>query len=285
MLLDKECIECIINQSTKVANAINASPTLAKNLNEHVRDLSVNFSFESTPPQIASYVYADMSKIAKKYDLYDELKLTSTTKALSFVPLLEQKLKDAKDKLYMATKIAVAGNVIDLAAQVEFDLQNELDTIFDMPFAYDDFNLLQERLKSASSVVILGDNVGEHIFDKIFLATLKELYPSIRLYYMVRGTPIINDITIKEALEAKIDQICEIVDSGVDTPGFDYARADDYAKRLFDTSDMIISKGMGNYESLSPSHRGDICFLLKVKCAVVARSLKKEIGDIICKIV
>lgn len=285
MLLDKECIGCIINQSTKVANAIKASQALTKKLNEHVENLSTHFSFESTPPQIASYVYADMAKIAKKDDLYDELKIQSTKKALSFVPFLKQKLNNTQDKLLMATKIAVAGNVIDLAAQVEFDLKNELDKIFDMPFADDDFKLLQERLLDAKSVVLLGDNVGEHIFDKIFLETLLKLYPNIKLYYMVRGTPIINDVTIKEAKEAKIDAICDIVDSGVDTPGFDYNRANKYAKELFDLADVIISKGMGNYESLSPSHRSNICFLLKVKCAVVARSLKKEIGDIICKIV
>ena len=35
--------------------------------------------------------------------------------------LLKEKLLDSNDKFLTAIKIAVAGNVIDLAAQVEFD--------------------------------------------------------------------------------------------------------------------------------------------------------------------
>ena len=102
---------------------------------------------------------------------------------------------------------------------------------------------------------------------------------------MVRGNPIINDVTLKEAIEAGFDKLCELVDSGANTPGFAYSRANSYAKKLFDEADLIISKGMGNYECLSPSHRKNICFLLKVKCEVVARSLGQSIGDIICKLV
>ncbi|MDQ7059838.1 MAG: ARMT1-like domain-containing protein [Sulfurimonas sp.] len=132
--------------------------------------------------------------------------------------------------------------------------------------------------------MILGDNVGEHIFDYMFIEVLQELYPNVNYTYMVRGKPIINDVTIKEAKEAGFDTLCNLVDSGVDTPGFAYNRASKEAQDLFDTADLVISKGMGNYECLTPSHRKNICFLLKVKCQVVGNSLNKEIGDIICKI-
>jgi uncharacterized protein with ATP-grasp and redox domains len=143
----------------------------------------------------------------------------------------------------------------------------------------------RDKLSDAKSVVILGDNVGEHIFDYMFVQVLKELYPDINYSYFVRGKPIINDVTTKEALACGFDEICELVDSGVDTPGFVYTRATSHAKRLFDGADLVISKGMGNYECLSPSHRKNICFLLKVKCGVVANNLQQNIGDIICKMV
>jgi hypothetical protein len=119
----------------------------------------------------------------------------------------------------------------------------------------------------------------------MFIQTLKELYPHAKYSYMVRGNPIINDVTLKEAKEAGFHKLCELVDSGVNTPGFTYNRANSYAKELFDMADLVISKGMGNYECMSPSHRDNICFLLKVKCGVVAASLKKEVGDIVCKVV
>ena len=285
MTIDEECVGCIINQSAKVAKAIHASEALSNELTSTVTQMSKNFSYDDNPPEIASYVYEKMAQIANKVDLYDEVKKLSTKKALSFVPLLEDKLEFSNNKLLTATKIAVAGNVIDLAAAVEFDLEDELEKIFDTHFAYNDFDMLQEKLITAKSVLIIGDNVGEHIFDYMYVKTLKELYPDIRYSYMVRGNPIINDVTIKEAKEAGFDKLCELVDSGVNTPGFVYTRANSYAKELFDGVDLVISKGMGNYECLSPSHRKDICFLLKVKCNVVAASLGKEVGDIVCKIV
>ena len=285
MNIDTACVECIINQSAKVANAIKADEKLSNLLTNRVTELSKSFSFEQNPPQIASYVYENMAKIAGKKDLYDEVKELSTQKALSFVPILKQKLSTCQDKLLTATKIAVAGNVIDLAAEVEFDLKDELEKIFHTDFAHDDFEKLQNQLPHAKSVVILGDNVGEHIFDYMFVEVLKELYPHAEYHYFVRGCPIINDVTMSEALACGFDKLCDLVDSGVNTPGFVYERANPHAKEIFDGADLVISKGMGNYECLSPSHRENICFLLKVKCGVVANTLNQEIGDIVCKMV
>ena len=284
MNIDEACIGCIINQSAKVAGAIGASKQLSNQLTSTVEDLSKNFSFKNNPPEIAAYVYEKMAKIANKTDLYDEVKELSTQKALSFVPLLKDKLKTSENKLLTATKIAVAGNVIDLAAAVAFDLEEELAKVFDTQFSHNDFDTLQRELSCAKDVVVLGDNVGEHIFDYMFVEVLQELFPNVKYSYFVRGNPIINDVTIKEAKECGFDTLCNLIDSGVNTPGFVYERATKEAKELFDNADLVISKGMGNYECLSPSSRNNICFLLKVKCQVVANSLDKEIGDIICKI-
>ena len=285
MNIDEACVGCIINQSAKVADAINADKGLTKKLISTVEELSKDFSYEQNPPEIASYVYEKMAEIANKEDLYNEIKGLSTKKALSLVPLLKDKLSISKDKLLTATKIAVAGNVIDLAAAVEFDLDEELEKVFYIDFAHDDFDKLKSELSHAKSVVILGDNVGEHIFDYMFVEVLKELFPHAKYSYFVRGNPIINDVTIKEALACGFDKLCDLVDSGVNTPGFAYSRANPHAKKLFDEADLVISKGMGNYECLSPSHRDKICFLLKVKCEVVASSLDKQVGDIVCKMV
>lgn len=283
MNIDEACVSCIINQSVKVADAINANEELSLSLTQSVESMSKSFSYENNPPEIAADVYEKMAFIANKADLYDEVKELSTKKALSFVPLLKEKLSNASDKLLVATKIAVAGNVIDLAAAVEFDLEEELFKIFDTEFAHNDFDLMQNRLLNAKNVIILGDNVGEHIFDYMFIEVLKELYSNANYTYMVRGNPIINDVTMKEAKEAGFDKLCNLVDSGVNTPGFTYTRATTLAQNLFDAADIVISKGMGNYECLSDSHKENIFFLLKVKCGVVAASLDKEIGDIICK--
>lgn len=283
MNIDEACVTCIINQSAKVASAIDADEKLSTKLTSKIEELSKDFSFDENPPEIASYVYEAMAKIANKEDLYAEVKALSTQKALSFVPLLKDKISTSENKLLTATKIAVAGNVIDLAAAVEFSLEEELEKIFHRNFAHDDMDKLESELKHAKNIVVLGDNVGEHIFDYMFIETLKDLYPNIYFTYMVRGNPIINDVTMKEALEYGFDTLCNLVDSGVNTPGFAYNRANEKSQKLFDEADLVISKGMGNYECLTPVQRENICFLLKVKCGVVGASLEKEVGDIICK--
>lgn len=284
MKIEEACVGCIINQSTKVADAINASPSLKNELVSTVEFMSKDFSYSNNPPEIAADVYEKMAVIAGKNDLYDEVKEHSTKKALTFIPLLKEKLFESQDKLLTATKIAVAGNVIDLAAEVEFDLHEEFEKIFHTEFAYNDFERFASKLQDAKSVLVIGDNVGEHIFDYMFLETLKELFPYVKYSYMVRGNPIINDVTLKEAKEAGFHKLCNLVDSGVNTPGFVYERANEHAKELFENADLVISKGMGNYECLTPPRRENICFLLKVKCQVVANSLNKEVGDIVCKV-
>jgi len=285
MFIDEACVTCIINQSTKVANALGADTLLEKKLYSHVALMSQNFSYEQTPPEIAADVYEDMAFIASKTDLYEDVKKSSTKKALSFVPFLKEKLASSEDKLLTATKIAVAGNVIDLAAEVEFDLEEELAKVFHTEFTHNNFEELEKELTKVQTVLVIGDNVGEHIFDYLFIQTLQELYPNVMYSYMVRGNPIINDVTMLEAKEAGFDKLCNLVDSGVNTPGFAYNRANEESQKLFDSVDLVISKGMGNYECLSPSHRNNIVFLLKVKCGVVANALHKNIGDIICKLV
>ncbi|QSZ40967.1 DUF89 family protein [Sulfurimonas aquatica] len=285
MNIDEACVACIINQSMKVSNAINADDELQKKLTNSVEKMSEDFSFSKSPPEIAADVYEKMAYLANKADLYKEVKETSTKKALSCVPALKTRLKKSDNKLLTATKIAVAGNVIDLAAAVEFDLDEELQKVFHTDFAHNDFSLMQKKIEEAETILIIGDNVGEHIFDHLFIEMLKELYPRKSYTYMVRGNPIINDVTILEAKEAGFDKLCTLVDSGVNTPGFAYTHANEESQKIFDEVDLVISKGMGNYECLTPPVREGICFLLKVKCGVVAAALDKEVADIICKVV
>ncbi len=285
MTIENPCVECIINQSVRVADAINADDTLKEKLLCHVKNASASFDFKLSPPEVASDIYEEMARIAKKDDLYDEVKRLSTQKALSFIPALKTEIKNSKDKFLTAIKIAVAGNVIDLAAEISFDLHEEMDKIFHTPFGIDDVDLLRHKLSTASTLLYIGDNTGEHIFDYLTIETLQELYPDLHVNYMVRGNPIINDVTMKEAKEAGFHELCTLVDSGVNTPGFVYDRANKESQELFDSADFVLTKGMGNYECLSPTHRDNLCYLLKVKCSVVANSLGRDLGDIVCKVI
>lgn len=284
MTIQPECISCIGAQSRRVCEAIHADEMLSKEIVEYVENALQNADFTLSPPVIAAPLYEQMAVLAHTDDLYRAQKEHATAQALSYLPFLQETITQSDDPFIAALKTAVVGNVIDLAAEVSFDLHDAILSVFHTPFHHDDTQKLRQQLFTARNVLYIGDNAGEHIFDALAIESLQKLYPSLTFTYMVRGNPIINDVTMEEALNAKIDRVCTVMDSGVPTPGFVYGLASAQAQSLFDTADLIIAKGMGNYECMTPLQRSNICFVLKVKCSVVAASLGREIGDIVCKL-
>lgn len=285
MKIENACVECILGQTQRVADAIGADDALRRRIDADVAAMSKTFDFTQSPPEVARAVYEHLAVLAGKKDLYDDVKRLSTQKALSFVPFLREQIEKADDPFYTAVKVAVAGNVIDLASEVTFDLDAEIGKLFHTPFAHDDVAALNVKLQGAKTLLYIGDNAGEHLFDALAIETFSRLFPSLSITYMTRGKPIINDITFEEARSDGLASHAALVDSGVDTPGFVYERASDAARKLFDESDVVLTKGMGNYECLSPPPRGDLVYLLKVKCGVVSRAIGEEIGSLVCRLV
>lgn len=285
MNIQVECIACIAGQSRRVCAAIHADEVLTERITGYVDEALKSADFTLSPPVLAAPLYEEMARIARKEDLYDEQKAQATEQARRYLPYCDASINESGDPFVALLKTAVVGNVIDLAAEVSFDLHEAIHSVYDTPFAHDDADALRNALASAQTLLYIGDNAGEHIFDALTIRHLQKLYPDLRVTYLVRGNPIINDVTIQEALEAGFDRFCTVCDSGVPTPGFVYELATPEARHLFDSSDVIIAKGMGNYECMTPQRREKICFLLKVKCSVVASSLGKTIGEIVCRFI
>jgi uncharacterized protein with ATP-grasp and redox domains len=232
-----------------------------------------------TPPEVAKEVYEFIEKILNLADPFDKEKKESIKKALEFKPLLEKKLKSSDNPLFDACKIAIAGNIIDLGVNQSFDLESEIKNIFNMEFRHNDFDELQAKLKNAKTLCYLADNSGENIFDEILIKTIKKLYPEIKIYYVVRGKPIINDVTIKDLEGLEINNLAEVIDSGVGTPGFLLKFANEKSKEIFYNADVVISKGMGNFEVLFNECGREVFYLFKVKCDVVANECGCVKGD------
>lgn len=283
MKLESACVDCIIGQTQRVADAIGADDALRQKIQADVSAMSKRFNFAQTPPEVAREVYEHLAVLAGKNDLYDEIKRLCTEKAKAFVPFLRQQIVAAEDPFLTAVKVAVAGNVIDLAAEVSFDLDTEIEKLFHTTFVHDDTAILEAQLSDAKTLLYIGDNAGEHLFDALAIETFAHLFPRLQITYMTRGRPIINDITFAEAEADGLTRHAHLVDSGVDTPGFVYERAVKEAQQLFNESDVVLTKGMGNYECLSPSPRQNLFYLLKVKCQVVSHSIGADIGSIVCK--
>lgn len=283
MNITNDCVHCIIGQIDKAIDHLKLDEQQAKEIQKEVLKKSNSFSFEHTPPYVAREVYEYLAEQTSCSDPLEKIKQASIENALTFVPFIEKKIRQSEDKLFTAIKAAVAGNVIDFGAKEQFSLEQEINKVFHTDFAINDYKKLAQKIEEKNNILILSDNAGENVFDKILIKIITRMYPEKKITYATRGKPIINDITTKEALQIGIDKFANVISTGVDTPGLEIARASTTFRNIFEKADLIISKGMGNFECLESQKDARIFFLFKVKCNVVAHAIQKEVGDIILK--
>ena len=283
MNITNECVKCIVGQIDRATKLLNLETKLSKEIMEEVEAKALSFSFNETPPLVAKDVYELLALKTGIKDPLKNLKQESIKKAQTYIPLIKKKIKENDDKLFTAIKAAVAGNVIDFATTKEFSLDEEINSIFDTEFSINNYEIFKEKLNNTNELIILSDNAGENVFDKILIKTIKNIYPNLKIYYATRGKAIINDITTIEAKQIGIDDYCEVIRTGVDTPGLEKKRASKEFMELFEKTSLILSKGMGNFESLESYNDERIFFLFKVKCSVVANKIERNLGEIILK--
>lgn len=283
MNITNTCVECIKSQINKATKLLNLDDSLANEINSEVQKRASNFDFSRTPPYVAKEVYELLSKKTNMQDPLEDLKQKSIKNATSYLPIIKEEIKNAEDKLFASIKASVAGNVIDFAVTRKFSLEEEIKNIFHTNFAINDYEVFKQKLEKANELLIFSDNAGENVFDKELIKTIKSLYPNIKVIYATRGKPIINDITTKEAFQINMQEYCEVISSGVDTPGIEKSQASNKFMQIFNNASLILSKGMGNFECLESYNDDRIFFLFKVKCDVVANQIKKEVGEIVLK--
>ncbi len=271
MNIKSDCIACLFNQSLKVTKLLELDDDTSKKVFDSTAQILIDHDMSYTPPQIAKVIYGAIADITGEDDPVARSKALSTQEALKVDTSFIESIADA-------LKLAVIGNVIDFGAQSQFDLSEMIQTHFHKSFGIDDYSAFENELKTAKELVIIGDNVGEHIFDKVLIETIKKYY-DIKVYYFVRGKPIINDVTLKEAQILK--ECAHIIDTGVATPGYDLKEVNAESKAIFDCADIVLAKGMGNFESLYKVAQRPIYFLFVVKCTVVAQAIGKEVKELI----
>ncbi|MDP8226906.1 MAG: ARMT1-like domain-containing protein [Candidatus Celaenobacter polaris] len=283
-----ECFPCFVKQALRAARLFTDDPKVIKSIIDEVVMLFPEISLDKTPPEIGEFIYGKIREISGVEDPYENLKNQNTDEALHLVPFCENLISESTDPLFTAIKLAIAGNVIDLAIHQNIDIPSEIKTIIHKEFAINDYELFKSRLEQSKTILYIGDNAGESVFDRLLIeqfAHKKVIYavrgtPVIKVIYAVRGTPVINDVVEKDAKRAGIDKFAEIISSGSATPGIILSKCSEEFKDIFMNADMIISKGQGNYEGISEESR-EIFFLLKVKCEVLARDIGFPINSLV----
>lgn len=272
-----DCLPCFLSQALRAGRIATDDEKKIKRLLDEVGMALKDIPLECTPPEAGILIYGKVREISGVFDPYRETKIENTEKALSLYPRLKKLVRESTDPLLTAIRIAIAGNVIDFGVNENFDIEKEVEETLQKEFAIFDYESFKERLGQVDEVLYLGDNAGESVFDKILIEELKK-----PVTYAVREIPVINDVTWDDALMAGLDEVATIISSGTNAPGTILKTCSSEFIEIYENSDMVISKGQGNYEALSEDKR-PIFFLLKVKCHVIASDLDVKEGDIVLK--
>lgn len=268
-----DCLPCILRQVMDASGMATDNKATQKTIMEEALGVLRRFGDYPNSPAIAREMHRIVKAHTGSADPYIEVKERDLRTALGLAPELRRRLTIKEDKLYWALKAAATGNVLDSAITASAGA-HQLDAEFEIPFAVCDMAALADKLKTAKSLLVIGDNTGETVFDCLLLEELRHLRP----VYAVRSAPVINDATEAEALASGVGEYASIVSTGCDVPGVLLAESADEFLEIFHNADIVISKGQGNYETLSDCPR-DIFFLLKAKCPVIAKSLGVDLAS------
>ena len=252
-----DCIPCFFEQALRAGRIATDDERKLKRLLDELGKRLPRISLQSTPPEIGRQVYQLVREITGNSDPFREIKRENTRQALALYPGLKARLKESDDDLLLAVKIAIAGNVIDFGPTGSFDIHSAVNEVVGKDFAICDFEAFKKSLDVSRSVLYIGDNAGECVFDRLLIERLNK-----ETTYVVREKPVINDATYEDAVQAGIDEVATIVSSGTDAPGTIPSICSSEFKQMLDEAEFIVAKGQGNYEGLSNDNH-KIFFLLK----------------------
>jgi len=229
-------------------------------------------------PQLATQVHRIARQHLDNANLYAAEKREANDLLLGQYADWKKTVRDTEDPFFTAAKLAVIGNIIDYGAHsVSSDISAQIRGFLQQDLTVDMRGELKEALASAESVLYLGDNCGEVVFDKLLIETLG--HPNVT--FAVRGKPVINDVTEEDAGYVGMDRVCRILSNGADAPSTLMDLSSDDFREAFYAADLVISKGQGNFEGLMESDHPNIFFLLIAKCAPIAELLGVEKNNMV----
>ena len=280
-----ECIPCFIKQSLEAARMATDDETVHETVLKEVMKHLENVSFNDSPPELSRDVHKIIKTITKSKDPYKKVKDESNQKVKNLYPHLKKLVNDADDPLLMAVKLAIVGNVIDFGTTNRFNLEDMIDTAVKKHFVDEAYPQFKKTLEQAKNILYLADNSGEIFFDKLLIEELTKSGKDIT--YVVKANPIINDVLVEDAKFAGMDKLATIMEGDAgqkrSAPGMVLSYASKEFLEKLRAADMVISKGQGNYESLSDIDR-EVFFLLMVKCPLVAQDIGTEMAQLVLKV-
>ena len=275
MKVTPDCVPCLMKRVLFQARLLDngcESEAVAAALSTYAREYSPEKNSAAVATEVHRSAYAVM-----KADPYYQMKLDADRIAGEFLDQVTEYVENSEDRFAAAIRVAVIGNIMDfgvgLAIERPEQFRDRFQSLLDQGIGADDTEKLRSKLKESKSILYFFDNCGESQFDKILIKEIQRM--GVRVAGVVRGEAILNDVTKEDAERIGLDKILDrVVSTGVFAIGADLSKAGGDLKEELRNADLIIAKGMANYESLSDQDAGmPKVFILRTKCEPVARSL------------
>jgi damage-control phosphatase, subfamily I len=273
-MVHTECIECLIRNFFRNIKRLGDSPSLVeKKFRELARYLST-----ADLNQVICVHSQMMHSIAEDQPYFDEIRARFNRLGLTRYEEYRKQILSSDDPFGVAMNMAIAGNNLDPAVpDNDVNIDAALKDVFARGLVIDHGRVLRDRLKESHTALYLADNTGELFFDRLFIETIGHE----NVYLAVRGSPILNDAVMEDAILVGMEKVCKVIDNGDGCPGTVLDRVSPQFREIFDRADTIISKGQGNFESLLHLRDERIFFLLMVKCELVSRQLACSKGSFV----
>jgi len=284
MLLEADCVPCILRMSVTALRQLGLDEDTIRELSTEILEIPAlrGLDWNTTSAEVIEDVWRKIVKKTGSSDPFRLVKSNQNKKIMDLYPILKQMINEAADPLYTAVKLAILGNSLDLmVADSAVAFENSIKDRVDAPLPLEIYSAFKQQLKASKRLVYFGDNAGEIVFDKLLNETIKELH-SPEIVFVVRSVPALNDATLAEARSIGMDKIVRVVENGIDgpLPGTVLRRCSKEVNDLVQRSDLIISKGGGNFDTLDEEKehlQKKISFLLLSKCEPYYRHFGIEI--------
>jgi len=275
-----ECVPCQVRQAYEASGFATDDGALRESILREALRMIAEVRMDQSPPHMATAIHRMIRERTGCADPYRAMKDRFNLLALDLLGEMKERARSFARPFEAAVRLAIAGNIIDFGAPGtpgEKGLRDTIEQALSCALFGPPPDSLREAAERAGSILVLGDNAGEIVFDRLLLEAL----PAGKCAYAVKGAPVINDATRDDAREAGLADLAEVIDNGSDAPGTVLEWCSPGFQRRFADADVVIAKGQGNYETLSGAARPNLFFLLKAKCPVVARHIGCRIGDFV----
>jgi len=274
-----DCIPCFIRQSLDAARLATERVDIHEKVVRGVIGLVNNLDMSQSPPIIGQKIHRLIRKLLGNEDPYHDVKQQFNNIALKLYTKMRDLIIESENSLETAVRLAIAGNIIDFGLNStlqETELEKTLSQCLIEEHANMQIESFRNAIDEAEDILYLVDNAGEIIFDRLLIEQL----PIEKVTVAVKGSPVINDATMQDAIVAGLPKIVEVIDNGSDAPGTILESCSQSFRKHFEKADLVIAKGQGNYETLSDVNK-NLFFILKAKCPVISRNIGCEIGEMI----